>query len=168
MSGSLVVESRLETSGAGGYQQVGTVSPPAQEAAKVFAAKFVALAVVQLSPLPVLVPDHRQAAVSHNAVPSLFELEAVVDVQVPVEPESLVHQADGAYRVPAKCHAIGLHRVRLTLLHLFVEMLHVIGGKAVWTEDADRLVGKLLRDGPQNVAGYLGGSVQNHYVLATA
>ena len=73
----------------GGNQEVRPVAPSLQEPSEVLTAQFVPLVFVQFSPLPVLVTDQGQIAVGDDAVAFVFELEAVIDVQVPVKAGSI-------------------------------------------------------------------------------
>ena len=81
----------LESYGIGGDQQVGPVAPAFQEPPKVLPAQLVPLVVVQLRPLAVFVADQRQAGVRDHPETFVLELEAIIDVQVTVEPEAFPH-----------------------------------------------------------------------------
>ena len=127
----------IEPNRIGGYQEVGSVSPPFQEPAKVLAAQFVTLVIVQLRPLPVLVADQRQTGIGHYPEPFVLELEAVVDIQVPVEAETFSHQADVVDLFPPEGHAIGLHGIGISVFHFLMEMLHVWSAETPGAKDAN-------------------------------
>ena len=81
----------FEPDGVGGKQQVWSVSPALEEPSKVLPAQLVPLVIVKLGPLTVLVAHQGQAGISDYLKAFVFELEAVVDVQIPVEAEALAH-----------------------------------------------------------------------------
>ena len=88
---SVVKELAAHTAASASRQQVGPVAPAPQEASEVLSAKLIPLVFLQLGPLTVFVPGQGQTTVGNNAVSFILELEAIIDVQVTVETETLPH-----------------------------------------------------------------------------
>ena len=100
-------------------------------------------------------PDQRQAGVCHHTKTFVLELEAVINVQVPVETETFTHQSDVVDLFPAEGHAIGLHRIGIAAINFFVEMLHVGGAESPWPKDPYCRVIQMLSYRIQDVSGDL-------------
>ena len=135
------MELAVEAQGSRGDEQVWAVAPPLEEPAEILSAELIPLIIVQLGPLPVLEAHQRQGVVGDIPVPFVLELEAVVDVQVTVEPEALAHEADVLDGLSPKRHAISLEGIGVALLYFFVEVLHVVSGQPVGPKNPHRLIG---------------------------
>ena len=92
----------------------------------------------------------RQPRVGQYPQPCVFEVEAVVDVKVPVEPEALAHQSHVAEPTATEREAVCLHRVHLArLAFALMKVLQVLAPQPVGSGYSNPIVVKQGVDGPE-------------------
>ena len=109
------------------YKEVGPVPPFFEKLLEVLEAQVVSFHLSQRIPLAMFMSDQRYAAVGDDAISSILDMEAKVQVQVTIKSKHLPHQAYLIDQAPPHRHAVGLHSISVARFDFIVEMVNIIG-----------------------------------------